>query len=84
MSTLTPQEFERALMGEVQRMASEVDRLFQEEQDNPMTGERIRRLLNDMHALIGRVNAMKDYVYPNGYPEPKVRDGIDIAKWSEV
>lgn len=82
--TLTPIEFEKALMTEVQRMASEVERLFAEEQDNPMTGEKIRRLLNDMDALVGRVNVLKEHVYPNGYPKVPIREGIDNVKWSTV
>ena len=78
--TLTPIEFEKALMTEVQRMASEVERLFAEEQDNPMTGEKIRRLLTDISALVGRVNALKEHVYPNGYPEaPSDRDWETIS-----
>lgn len=82
--TLTPIEFEKALMVEVQRMASEVERLFAEEQDNPMTGEKIRRLLTDISSLVGRVNALKEHVYPNGYPEAPMREGIDNVKWSSV
>ena len=71
---------------ELVRLAGQVADL--ESKEFPMsdrTAEKIKRVLDVMHAMDGRKRMIETYVYPGGnLPSPPLREGIDNATFTEV
>ena len=71
---------------ELVRLAGQVADL--ESKEFPMsdrTAEKIKRVLDVMHAMDGRKRMIETYVYPGGnFPSPPLREGIDNATFTEV